>query len=103
MTVVNTIFAITDDKVSATSFDGTTWVSKTLPSTQTWQLIAGEVGKFLYYASNIQTPLSRVTYSIVDGIHWKLGVLPTAQNTVIVAIADGLDHLYTSLDGATFS
>jgi hypothetical protein len=104
MSNTNTIFAIAaDSKLSATSFDGSSWILKMLPGNQSWKMIGGSIGKFAYYISDPLTPFSTQITTISDNVHWKVGSLPTAQTLVTVALADGESALYISTDGSTFT
>ena len=104
MSKLNSIIAIAGDtQTSAVTYDGSTWVQKTLPSPQVWKFIGGDIGKFIYYTKDTIKPLTSIAYSIVDNVHWKPGTLPTEQVSSIVAIADGDNKLYSSIDGLTFT
>lgn len=99
----NSIFAITDGQVSASSYDGTTWSNNTqAPANETWSFIAGSAGKFLYNRFNASAPYSRVVYSITDNATWVGGILPTTSMNNIVAVADGATRVYVSYDGSIF-
>lgn len=104
MSNVNTIIATAaDTHISATSYNGSTWVQKTLPSNQTWKMIGGTTGKFIYYLADTNIPYSKQLTTITDNVHWKLGSLPTASTSIIVILADGEGAFYTSTDGNTFA
>lgn len=92
--------------------DGSSWTSRTMPSSATWKAITYANGKFVAIAGGGSN--SDVTATSPDGINWTLGTMPqlqkwisiTSGNGLFVAVAGGgvaTNVAATSTDGITWT
>jgi hypothetical protein len=97
----NAIFAIAQgEQVSGTSYNGSTWVEKSLPTHQQWNFIGGNDGKFVF---NVWDGTERYsTKAIAYDTEWNIGLLPSNITSCVVAYCNEDEFPATSFDGDTF-